>query len=247
MAQTTVLEITQRVLSAIDSDNVSTIDETVESEQVFLLVKTVYDNLLDDFPWYHLRERGNLEVTSTAHIMKIPDNVTHVMELVIRYDGEKVYYKTPNEMTDLLNGRDTTLSTVDSNGAVNDTDPNYWTTYDDENIIFDSYDGTLVTSYTDCWFAVTPDKLTTGNDIPDLPEGLSSVLLWGVLEEAFRTLKGDETAASRYENKYRKGLAKAKRWARNINKKESTFGQDYGRKNIKLGNSVSSNYIIDGS
>lgn len=232
MARLTYLQIVQRVASAIDSDNVTAIDESPESEQIAELVKTVYDDLMSEFPWYHKRETIQLEVTATAHIMKIPNDVEQLASDIIYYDNEPVYYWHPDKMRDHLANQDTSLSTIDSNGAQNDKDPSYWSSYDDENIIFDSYDGTLVQAETAVWAIKEVSPPETDTDVPDMPNNLHPVLLWGVMEEAFRTLKGDETAASRYGRKYQKGKARAKRWARKTNQKENPGRKiDYGRRN----------------
>jgi hypothetical protein len=230
MAKLTTLEYAQRALSAINSENISSISDGVEADQVLKLLNSCYEQLLDDYPWTHLRSYGQLEVTATAHIMKIPNTVKNIDGDLIRYNKNNVWYVTPDFMIELLDGRDTTASNVDSNGAVNDSDPQYWTTQDDENIIFDSYDGSLVASLTNVWMITEPTKLENDTDVPDLPDMLHGVLLNSLLENCFRTLKGDEQAAQIYFRKYISGLSKAKRWARKQNKLESTNGVDYGRK-----------------
>ena len=231
MARLTVLQIVQKALSAITSDNVSSFGETVESEQVKDVVDTVYDRLLDDYPWGHLKEYGTLEVTTVDHQMKIPNTILQVD--LIRYNKNDINYIEPYDMTVKLDGRDTSLSEVDSNGAYNDRDPVYWTSYDDEYIIFDAYDGSLVSSLSDCAFVRKPSVLTANDDIPDLPDRLHTVLLDGVFEEVFRILKGDRRIANTYQRKYMVGLAKAKRWARKLNIKDSSYGNGYGRTNYR--------------
>ncbi len=42
----TLLEIVQSVLSSMDSDEINSIDDTVESQQVVEIVKTVYDDII---------------------------------------------------------------------------------------------------------------------------------------------------------------------------------------------------------
>lgn len=247
MAKLTALQFIQRAMSVIDSDNVTDISETVESEQMKLLLDTVYDRLLNDFPWFHLVDYGTLEVTSTNHILAIPSNVLLLEEL--RYNKKSIIFIEPSEMIVILDGRDTTLSTVDSSGALNNRDPQYWTSEDDENIIFDSYDGSLASSLSKVRFIRKPVVLNSNSDIPDLPEYLHSVLLDALFEEAFRTLKGDVQTAQIYQRKYISGLGKAKRWARTLNKKESTFGSSYGRRNgtVLRGSDISSRCVIEGS
>jgi hypothetical protein len=234
MAHLTYLQIVQRVLSMLNGDSVTSIDETVEAEQVAELVKHVYSDIIVDFPWFHKRSFINLEVTTTAHLMKIPDGVEQLLGDVIYYDDDPVYWMKPEAMKDMLAKRDKTLANVDANGAINDKAPKYWSSFDDVNVVFDSYDGSLVSSLTSIWTTKFPSAPVLGTDIPDLPHDLHMTLLHGVLAEAFRTQKGDEVAARGYENKYMKSKAKAKRWAQKVNKENDPGGKiNYARRGTR--------------
>jgi len=46
MAKMTVLEIVQDILNDIDGDEVNSIDDTLESEQVAQIVKSTYDAII---------------------------------------------------------------------------------------------------------------------------------------------------------------------------------------------------------
>lgn len=249
MSKLTYLQIVQRVASAIDTDNVTAIDESPESEQIALLVQTVYDDIIVEFPWYHKRESATLEVTATPNLMRIPDGVEQILSSIIYYDTNPVHWMIPETMRQRLAKRDKDEDTVDEAGAFNDLDPVYWSSYNDEDIVFDSYDGTLVDSLTDVWVSRNPSAPEEGTDIPDLPHILHTVLLHGVLEEAFRTLKGDEVAARSYQSKFLKGIARAKRWARKVNKKKNP-GQnvDFGRRNGAITRTeIPSSWVKEGS
>src|SRR5687768_11326423 len=52
----TLLELTQAVLSSMDSDEVNSINDTVESQQVVEVIKTVYDDIIS---------RGDLQSNKT--------------------------------------------------------------------------------------------------------------------------------------------------------------------------------------
>lgn len=226
MAKYTLLQLVQQALSVIDAMNVQSVSETEESEQVVLIANRIYNELLDDYPWDHLRTVSNLEVTSTAHQMKIPDSVSSIDW--IRYNNKDVTYITPYEMVKLLGSRDTTLSNVDSAGAYDDKDPQYWTSNDDEYVLFDSYNQNLTASSSDIGVVVQPSALSSGTDVADLPEILHGVLLNRIIADAFTTLKGDPSTGNIYEMKAIRGLAKAKRWARRYSEKRSTFNNGYG-------------------
>lgn len=242
----TLIEIVQRVLSAINSQNVSTVDETTESEQVVLLVHTVLDDIYSRFPWLHLKERGNLEVTTTPNRMKIPDNVTGIEW--VRYNKKEITYMEPSDFVDLLDSRLLAgLSNIDSIGAYIDTNPKYWTSFDDQHVDFDGYDGSLVASLTDCLFVKLPDYPVNNTDEPNLPEQYHIAVLHGTLAEAFRTLQGDDAAADRYEAKYARDLIRMRKWGSHLQLdpalKRTTWTTTYGR--TRIGNASKTLRVID--
>lgn len=248
MAKLTMLQLVQRTLSMVDADNVTTIGETVESEQVAEIVKIVYEDIMTDFPWYHKREYIQLEVTSTAHIMRMPGGLEQMLDNTMYYDDQPVYWTIPENMNDRLTRMDKTLGNVDANGALNDTRPRYWSSFDDENVIFDAYDGSLVSAKTSVWAAIAPSTPSVDTDVPDMPHNLHIALQFGVLAEAFNTLKGDLGAGANYERKKIKKVAKAKRFGRRTGQ-EFDAGQniDYARRNISSSNEISSRNVIEGS
>ena len=229
MAISTSLDYVQRALSIIDGNNVSAISDTVEAEQVFQLLKNVYDELLDSYNWPHLMEFQQLQVTATLHIMRLPTDTVGFNW--IRYNKDDVIFIEPLEMQKILDARDTTLSTVDVNGAINDRDPEFWTTVDDNNIIFDSYNVSLQASLSRIEAIKKPTDLTTDTNRPDIPERMEYTLRNMLFAEALRILKADETRAAIYDEKALDGLSNLKRWARRHNDVKSWYGRTYGRRN----------------
>lgn len=260
MAKYTALDIVQKTLAVCNLEPVTDIDESVESDQVFELLKTSYDELLNDIDWDHLQTNDQLELVSfefrqttlgvtanTVEMFKLPETALQINW--IKYKGEDVEYLSPKEMTDLLDSRDQTAANVDAIGAITDSEfPQFWTTYDDTYIVVDRYDGSLTATDTDCLFITKPVVLGVDEDVPSIPERMMPILLNLTIAEAFATLVGDIVMDRRYRKKAKNQLAKAKRWASRINKKESTYSQDYGRKRAsRIANQVPSSYIIEGS
>ena len=228
MAKLTRLTLVQRILSAIDAEGVSTVSETVESEQVAQLLDTAYEAIVADYPWPWLYSKWQLE-TPVDNTMLMPATTTQLDW--IRYDGKEVQYIEPKEMTVLLAGRNTLETNIDDNGAYNDRDPQYWTSYDDEKITFDSYNMALVTIKTEAYGIKSVAPLIDDVDIPDLPEKFHTTLLFRTIADAFTTLKGDTTNFQIYDKKAKLGMMDMKRWARRINMKHTTFSEnDYARK-----------------
>ncbi len=232
MAINTAVDYVQRALALIDADNVSEISDSVEGDQVFVLLKNVYDELLDAFPWPHLKSFAQLQATGTNHIMKLPVDVVGFKS--IRYNKNPVTFMEPMALQDLLDSRDTTLTNVDVNGAISNRDPQFWTTIDDENILFDSYNTSLQSSLSRIDAVRKPDDLIENTDRPDVVERMEPVLRNMLFAEAFRVLKADETRADTYDKKVKSGMAKLKRWAKRHDRNSSWYGRDYGRRNTSL-------------
>lgn len=136
------------------------------------------------------------------------------------------------------------MDNVDSYGAYNDSNPNYWTSVDEEYILFDSYNQNLVSNKARFFGTRTPSTMTLDTDEPDLPQQFRSVLLYGSLAEAFYTLKSDDSLGDRYARHFKEGLTAMKKWARTVNKeKDTAYNVDYGRK--VFSSQVTNRNIID--
>lgn len=227
----TKLQLVQRVLNAIDSDDVAAISETVESEQVAMLVDAAYDMILSEFPWPHLRDLRQLEVTTVANEMRIPARVMTVNS--IKYNKLAIEFIDPMDMQDLLDSRDLSLDETDLVGAYNDRDPIQWSSYDDEIVIFDAYNGTLAASLTSVDTFKTPTPMTADTEYPDLPERFHPILADQATADAFFNLKGDLAGYNIYRKRTKLGMINMQRWAKKVNQKTPTDGRvSYGRKNV---------------
>lgn len=229
MAISTVLDYVQRALIIIDGNEITSITDGVEANDVFQLLKNVYDELLDSFNWPHLKEFQQLSATAVAHVMSLPDDCVGFNW--VRYNKRPVGYIEPYAMQEILDSRDTTLATVDDNGALTDRDPQFWTTINDDDIVFDSYDTSLQGSLSLIESIRKPTELATDTDRPDIPERMEYTLRNMLFAETLRILKADESRAATYDRKAKAGLASLKRWARRYNRTTTWFGQTYGRQN----------------
>lgn len=208
----TLLEMTQNILSDMDSDEVNSISDSTEALQVAEVIKTTYYNIIDgrDFPW--LKELFQMSASGTTarptH-MTLPENVIDLEW--IKYNciksGETrnkfktIKYKTPEEFLDLVNDRvsdnDNVAVISDSTGVelniLTDVAPTYFTSFDDETLVFDSYDSTiestLVASKTQCYGKRSVVFTMTDSFIPDMPVQMFSYLLSEAKSVAFITLK----------------------------------------------------------
>lgn len=212
MAKMNLLEIVQDILSDMDSDEINSINDTLESVQVAQIVKTTYYNILDgkDFPFlYELFQLSTSGTTARPTHMRIPDTI---MDLDwIKYNVrkstdtrdkfQKIQYKSPEDFVEITDKRissDSNISTItDASGIkiyiYKDRAPTYFTSFDDDYLVFDAYDSavetTLQNSKTQCHGKKNVSFTLSDAFIPDLPVQMFSYLLSEAKSTAFLTLK----------------------------------------------------------
>lgn len=208
----TLLEIVQDILNEMDSDIVNSITDTVESEQVAQIVKTCYFEIITKRNWPHLRKLFQLDhvgVITKPNYLRLPSLIKE-MEY-FKYESQKqetdaidlkaIIYKYPDEFLNIVSRRDSKDSTVetvlDFSGTKllikNNTAPTYWTSFDDEYVVTDSYnksvDDTLKSSKSQCFGFILPTWTHTDTFIPDLPAEAFPALLAESKSTAFVAVK----------------------------------------------------------
>lgn len=213
MAKLTVLAIVQDVMNDMKSDSVNSISDTIESQTIAQMVKSTYFDMIEERTWPTSKELMQLTASGTSARpteMTIPDSIREIYW--IKYNKRlisdtidkfsDVDYLEPTDFIELCNGRDSSLSTITEQVdtisnvtflVVNDTAPTYWTSFDDETIIFDSYDSdidsTLQASKTQTWVSKEPSFTVSDSHVPDLPAKSFPLFVNEVKSLAFATLK----------------------------------------------------------
>jgi hypothetical protein len=193
MAKQTLLEIVQDILNDIDGDEVNSIDDTPEATQVAFIVRSTYNAMLANRDWPHTKQLIQLssfsDNTMPTHVT-IQSSIKRLLFInynkqeagTTRLKYEAVKYKEPEEflrMVNLRNNDDSNVDVItDPTGVVlnlyNDRHPTYFTSFDEETLVFDSYDGaidnTIQTSKIQAFAYVIPDFTLSDTHTPDLPE-----------------------------------------------------------------------------
>lgn len=186
--------MTQNILSALDSDPVGSIDETVESVQVAELVKEAYFELVSQRDWPFLFVLGNLDGLGDVNNptkMKIPDTYNKIKW--IKYNKQEVTYADPETFHTIISQRVTQAGVINSNGYVINQDPQYWTSYDDTYIIFDGYKQSTEVALQSSKAVVYGTQQAAWSHIdtfiPNIPEKFFPTLLAEAKSQAFVNLK----------------------------------------------------------
>lgn len=249
MAKQTLLDLVQNILSSMTSDSVNTIGETTESMQVVQIIEDTYFDIISTRDWPHLHKMSQLtalaDLTKPTH-MKLPDNIQSVdwikyniadiADTKVKY--QDMTYMDAASFVTMLNGRDSSDSTItsvtDYDGIEllikNDSQPQYWTSFDDEYIVFDGYDSgteaTLQNSKTQISVYMEPTFTRSDTYIPDLPSKLFSYLKSESKSVAFNEIR--QAPNSKEEQKSRRLRTWTAQEKHRINGKRKY--PDYGRK-----------------
>lgn len=244
----TLLEIVTDILNSMDSDEVNTISETIESDQVAQIVKTSYYELISRRDWPHLKELFKLDALADSNIpthMKLPARIVEMRE--VKYDKKKlgetrtkytdVKYLTPEEFLWYTNGRNLDSSNIvevtDLSGVKllirNDTAPTHWTSFDDEYIVFDSYDSavdsTLQNSKTQCFGIRQPTWTVSDGFYPDLPDDAFPLLLAEAKSISQLQVRQFQDVASAQQAQRQRFRMSRKSWAAHKNDRYPNYGR----------------------
>lgn len=216
MPKYTLLDMTQNILSALNSDEVNSITDTSESQQIAMVIKNKYFDMISR---EDLQEHKDLfQLTASGDndlpvLMYRPDHVNKIEWLKYFMDdddsttGDNFQYITLlpiNQFMDMVNNLNTEETYVETytfehNGDSwnlamrKDKNPEYATVINNYYILFDSYDEdvdtTLQSSKTMAYGEVFPTWSHVDNFIPELDEQRFQLLLNEAKNLAFLELK----------------------------------------------------------
>lgn len=244
-----LLDIVQDILNDIDSDEVNSIDDTVESAQVAQIVKSTYFAMMSTRNWPHLRK--SIQLIPTANLaqpthMFVKDDIKELA--FINYDSKKagetrakylpMKWMEPDDflrMTNSYNSDADNVSTVRDDSQLdiqimNDRAPTKYTSFDDKTLIFNSYDSevesNLESTHIQSMAYVMPKWLPADDFIPDLPDEAFMALIEEAKSRA--SLKLRQVADQKSEQEAQRQHKWLSRKARRVN--NVLHYPNYGRK-----------------
>jgi len=206
-----LLQMTQKVLNVMDSEDVSTLSDTVEAMQVASIIEDVYFSVI--VPKQMKRHKELLKLVALSD----SEHPTHfkyganVKELEAVYyqvndDDEEVEWReiTYVEPMDFLSNLGFTTENYDIvsdvNGGTtlhigNDTQPSYYTSFDNEHIVMNSYDNVIDSTLQEVksrgYGTKFPTFSQTDSFVPDLDEADFPYFLAECQSACLVTLKGE--------------------------------------------------------
>lgn len=240
----TLLEIVQNILSALESDEVNSIGDTVEALQIAEEVKTAFYDLMTTYGWPS--NEGFIKLLPSNDpdlptVMTIPPNVEEIKW--IKYNQGTVeapeWIEIQHQDPDLFFRYGSVyaqnahpIKLVDNLYVRTDGPPMHWTTYNNNLILFDGYnssvDDTLQHSKTLCWGRSTPEFEMRDDFVPPVDRMHMPLLLSEAKRMSFVNYKGVANANEERRNRNQRVKAQKHLWR--ANQRKPFHSVDYSRK-----------------
>ncbi len=217
----TALDFVNDILQAGDSEVVATLGETEEAGQALSILNRAVNRLVNQLDWEHryvITKLSTASGTTTTWnpttypalpwVMKLPLNVESVYK--VYYNQKEVYYMAKTEFQ---------FRHINKLGLKTTADPRWWTTWDDQYLVFDNFDSDtesqLSSSNSEILVVKFPGvDLSDDNDTPDLPDRFYSAILNKALQYYFTEIESNIAKGREYRSEYVVDLSYLKKWAR---------------------------------
>ena len=231
-----LLQVVQSILSDMDSEDVNTISDTVEAQQVASVVEDTYFNIIAarDIPEHNkliplVSLANNAKPTHftyparTKQLMRVDYNIGTASAP----DYREIVYVEPLVFIDRMDETAKKVTTVDQSVELfvaTDKDPSYYTSFNDNHIIMDAYDvsveANLASNKTRAFCAIYPTFSQTDSFAIDLDQTLMPLLLAEAKSACMSLFKGGsdpkvEQAARRLKSYVQNDQYKSKLSTRN--------------------------------
>jgi hypothetical protein len=157
----TILGLLNDILVFLNFETVNDINESEVSEQVYSTMKDIFYHLISQDDWEHTRETFSLigaNDTNKPVLMQVPEEITNLEELFYKNtsgDYIEIEFVKSSDFVKRLNGVSGS-NYAEYSGMVkklntplkimNNVDPTFCTSFDDVNIIFNSFNNTVETT-----------------------------------------------------------------------------------------------------
>jgi hypothetical protein len=242
----TLLQVVQKTLDALGSDSINSLSDTAEGEQIAQIAEDAYYELLNQKDWPFLQQLTELESLADANFpnyLRIPDDIVRIVQLKYDFTNQMVppedtlltirelVWLSPQHFLNKTQGRNTdqdnTIVITSMNGIkipiFNNTEAQWWTSFDDEFVIIDAwhfdFESTIQGGNSQVLAKTIPAFEKDNDDfVPFAPAHFFQIWLAEVKRMAFFYFRQDFSMID--EQKARRGLAVMRRDASRTNQSD---------------------------
>jgi len=255
MTTLTLLSVVNTYMDYTDSFRVADIDDVIESQQVASIAEKVFHDIVNEVFSTDLTKTivqlESLADSTRPNYLKIPDDVMGIKESKVMYNTTngaagnstlkmtEIPYMRPQEFLDTVGLRSTnqtnTQIVTDSSGyqmvIQNKSAPQFYTSFDDSLLVFDSFDSdvdsTLQSSKSGVMVTKQRSWTPSSTYVIDLPEWFHTTYQNAVIAEASEVLRGEPIFS--VARKAKMGIFRARKKQRIGSEGIETRRRNYGR------------------
>lgn len=237
----TLLEIVQSILNDLDSEEVNALDDSVEALQIASIVRDTYYNIVStrEIPeHYSLVKLTALADSAHPTHFKYPTDTKEITNVWYQNsDGNytEIKFVEPLDflyLTDTISSEYTSVTDKSAGTTLrigNAEDPKFYTSFDDEYLVFNSFDttvdSTLQESKVRAYGSKIPSFTISDSFVPDLDADMFPYLLAESKSTAMSILKGFSDPKVEQAARRQKSYIQNQRY----NTKRSNKWSNYGR------------------
>lgn len=223
-----LLTMVQDMLSTIEAENVSGLagsEATVESDMCVQIANRGFEMMITKLRWKHTRNIARLEAAAELNELKLNTGVIAFDPDHVWYGTRKVNYMLPEDFLSRVQSRVVDgVSFVEMGEIVVQVgfEPQYYTSFDDETLIFDSIpddiNGLDATETRVLTYSIPTSRLTDDGDVFDLPAVAYPALEMWCIGTAISELAFNDGKASKPLGEHAKAMASLSRNSRVVDR-----------------------------
>lgn len=237
----TLLQIVQSILNDMDSEDVNSINDSMEATQVASIVRDTFYNITSTRNVPEHQELIKLTALSDTNFpthFEYPTNTKQIFKVWYKNsDGNyrEIYHVNPLDFLSKTDGIQTDYVSVNDKVAgtqlriANDRDPSYYTSFDDKHLVFNSYnadtESTLQESKVRAYGSKVPVFTLSDGFTPDLDIDMFPYLLAESKSVAMSLMKGQPDPKIEQHARRQKSYIQSRRY----NTKQNPNWKAYGR------------------
>lgn len=237
----TLLQIVQSILNDMDSEDVNSINDSMEATQVASIVRDTFYNITSTRNVPEHQELIKLTALSDTNFpthFEYPTNTKQIFKVWYKNsDGNyrEIDYVEPLDFLSMTDGIQSDYATVNDKVAgtqlriANDRDPSYYTSFDDKYVVFNSYNSntevTLQESKVRAYGSKVPVFTIADSFVPDLDVDMFPYLLAESKSVAMSLMKGQPDPKVEQHARRQKNYIQSRRY----NTKQYPKWKAYGR------------------
>lgn len=217
----TLLELVQDMLTAVNGENVNSVGDTEEAAMCVNIANRQFEKMSAKNRWKHFKEyTSSLQTTSNLNEMNLPTGAFAFKPDTIYYDGNPVWYLTPEVFLNMVVARDSStdssILTINGIPVYKTKTPVYFTSDDDELLRFDgcvdSTNGLDGSKFKAIVYSTSTSRLSADSEVFDLPAQAFPTLGEYCIAYAIKELTSDEES---FRSQLREAKTSAAALARN--------------------------------